>query len=85
MKTFTLDQIVRQASELTREAVDATIAGDGKRALEALDRGGGRVVEAIEATDRYKAMASDYAGLSKAERVRYARLSWTRPARDARR
>ena len=82
MKTFTLDQIVRQENDLTREAVEATIAGDGKRALEALDRGGGRVVEAGEASDRYKAMASDYAALSKAERARTLVMDTTRQGRE---
>ena len=82
METFTLDQIVRQENDLTREAVEATIAGDGKRALEALDRGGGKVVEALEASDRYKAMASDFAGLSKAERARTLVMDTTRQGRE---
>ena len=82
MKTFKLDEIVRQTNELTREAVEATIAGDGRRALAALDKGGGKVVELSEAGDRYAAMARDYAALSRDERVRTLVMDPTRAGRD---
>ena len=82
MPTFKLDEIVRQTNDLTREAVLATIAGDGRRALAALDKGGGRVIELPEASDRYAAMAKDYAALSPGERARTLVMDPTRAGRD---
>ena len=68
MKTWKLDEIVRQDNSLTREAVLATIAGDGRRALEALDKGGGKVIELSEQSDRISALARDFAALGRDER-----------------
>ncbi|AOR79410.1 MobF family relaxase [Novosphingobium resinovorum] len=82
MRTFVLDKIVRQQNDLTREAVAATIAGDGKRALEALDRGGGRVAELADVADRRIAMARDYAALSVKERERTLVMDTTREGRE---
>jgi ATP-dependent exoDNAse (exonuclease V) alpha subunit len=82
MKTFVLDQIVRQENDRTREAVQATIAGDGRRALEALDRGGGRVTELAEVGDRRSAMARDYAALTPDQRARTLVLDTTREGRE---
>jgi conjugative relaxase-like TrwC/TraI family protein len=82
MPTFKLDEIVRQTNDLTREAVLATIAGDGRRALAALDKGGGKVVELPQASDRYAAMAKDYAALSPNERARTLVMDPTRAGRD---
>ena len=81
MKTFTLDKIVRQQNDLTREAVEATIAGDGRRALAALDKGGGRVSEAAEAGDRRAAIARDFAALSPLQRERTLVMDTTREGR----
>ena len=80
MKTFALDHIVRQENQLTREAVQAAIAGDGRRALEALDRGGGKVTEMAEAHDRRAAMARDFAQLTHRERDRTLVMDTTRSA-----
>ena len=82
MQTFTLDKIVRQENDLTREAVHATIAGDGRRALEALDRGGGRVAELAEPGDRRAAMARDYAALTPQERASTLVMDTTREGRE---
>ena len=82
MKTFALDHIVRQENQVTREAVQATIAGDGRRALEALDRGGGKVTELAEAGDRRAAMARDYAALTPCERNRTLVMDTTRDGRE---
>jgi hypothetical protein len=73
---------VRQENDLTREAVQATIVGDGRRALEALDRGGGRVTELAEADDRRAAMAKDYVALSIKERERTLVMDSTRKGRE---
>ena len=82
MRTFALDKIVRQENDLTREAVQATIAGDGRRALEALGRGGGKVAELADAGDRRAAMARDYAALSQRQRERTLVLDTTREGRE---
>lgn len=82
MTTHVLDAIVRQENRLTREAVEATIAGDGRRALEALDRGGGRIAEIEQAGDRRAAMARDYAALSPKERTRTLVMDTTREGRE---
>lgn len=82
MKTFALDNIVRQENQLTREAVQATIAGDGRRALEALDRGGGKVTELADAGDRRAAMARDFAQLTPRERNRTLVMDTTREGRE---
>ena len=82
MKTHVLDKIVRQANDLTREAVEATIAGDGARALAALDRGGGRIAEIPEAGDRRAAMARDFAALSPKDRAKTLVMDTTREGRE---
>lgn len=82
MTTFVLDKIVRQQNDLTREAVQATIAGDGRRALEALERGGGRVAEIADAGDRRAAMARDYAALTPDQRTRTLVMDTTREGRE---
>ena len=82
MTTFALDRIVRQTNELTREAVHATIAGDGRKALDALDRGGGSVREGGEPEDRRAAMARDYAAMSPRERERTLVMDTTREGRE---
>ena len=82
MKTFALDRIVRQENDLTREAVQATIAGDGRRALEALDRGGGRVAELADAGDRRATIARDYAALTPGQRARTLVMDTTRDGRE---
>ena len=82
MTTFALDRIVRQVNELTREAVHATIAGDGRKALDALDRGGGSVREGGEPENRRAAMARDYAAMSPRERERTLVMDTTREGRE---
>ena len=82
MKTHVLDKIVRQANDLTREAVEAMIAGDGARALAALDRGGGRIAEIPEAGDRRAAMARDFAALSPKDRAKTLVMDTTREGRE---
>ena len=78
MKTYVPDKIVRPANDLTREAVEAMIAGDGARALAALDRGGGRIAEPPVAGDRRTSPARDIAALSPKERARTLVMDTTR-------
>ena len=45
MPTFRLTEIVRQSNEATKEAVYAALQADAAKALQAIERGGGEVVE----------------------------------------
>lgn len=83
METAKLSEIVRQTNEATKEAVLASIEGDARKALAALDRGGGRIVESADRTERFAAMAEQYAGLDKAARARTLVIEPSREGRDA--
>ena len=52
---------MRQTNAHTKEAVEAILAGEAARAFEAIDKGGGRIVEQGDDMQRYAAMARDYA------------------------
>ncbi len=82
LETAHLTKIVRQSNNLTLEAVEATIAGDARRALDALDRGGGRIVEAKQAEARHVLIAAHYAGLDSAQRRRTLIIDPSREGRD---
>lgn len=82
MATHVLDQIVRQTNAHTREAVEAILAGEAARAFDAIDRGGGRIVEQGDDALRYSAIARDYAQLSTADRARTLVLDPTREGRQ---
>ncbi|WP_174278519.1 MobF family relaxase [Sphingomonas bacterium] len=82
MPTFVLDQIVRQTNARTREAVEAMLAGDAKAAFEALDAGGGRVVEQPDAQTRVAVIARDFAALSPEDRADTLVLDPTREGRQ---
>lgn len=83
METAKLSEIVRQTNEATKEAVQASIEGDARKALAALDRGGGRIVESADRAERFTAMAEHYAGLDKAVRARTLVIEPSREGRDA--
>ncbi len=83
METAKLAEIVRQTNPLTKEAVEASIEGDARRALQALDRGGGKIIEQRDPTERMKAMAKDYAALSAKEQRRTIVIDPSRNGRDA--
>nr|WP_276593193.1 AAA family ATPase [Sphingomonas sp. GC_Shp_3] len=82
MPTFVLDQIVRQTNAHTREAVEAMLTGDAAAAFDALDRGGGRVVEQPDPDARVTAIARDFAKLSPEERAGTLVLDPTREGRQ---
>lgn len=82
LRTAKLDEIVRQINMATKEAVLASIAGDARKALDALDRGGGRIVEAATREERFTAMARTYAALSPQERARTLVIEPSREGRD---
>lgn len=83
METTTLGEIVRQSNAATKEAVLASIEGDAKKALAALDRGGGQIVEHADRAGRFTAIAQRYAGLDKAARARTLVIEPSREGRDA--
>lgn len=83
MKTAKLGEIVRQTNAATKEAVLASIAGDARKALAALDRGGGRIVESLDRADRFAAIAKDYAALDNATRSKTLVIEPSREGRDA--
>ncbi len=83
MPTAQLAEIVRQTNLLTREAVEASIEGDARNALAALDRGGGRIVEAADRDSRFAAIAKDYAARDADLRSRTLVIEPSREGRDA--
>lgn len=83
METARLAEIVRQTNLATREAVLASIEGDAKKALAALDRGGGQIIEGAERATRFAAIAERYAALDKAGRARTIVIEPSREGRDA--
>ena len=71
-----LPEIVRQTNAATKEAVYAALQADAAKALKAIERGGGEVVEIKgksheeDAHDRRAFLAQRYAALSVEERAR---------------
>lgn len=82
MATAKLAEIVRQTNAETREAVIASIEGHAGNALAALERGGGKVIEADTPGERLAAMARQYMTLSPAERARTLVIEPSRDGRD---
>lgn len=83
METAKLAEIVRQTNDATKEAVLASIEGDARKALAALDRGGGQIIENADRAERFAAIAERYAGLDKASRARTIVVEPSREGRDA--
>jgi conjugative relaxase-like TrwC/TraI family protein len=83
METATLAEIVRQTNPLTKEAVEASIQGDARRALDALDRGGGKIIARQGLAERIKAMAMDFSALSAKDQHRTIVIDPSRAGRDA--
>jgi conjugative relaxase-like TrwC/TraI family protein len=83
IETAKLGEIVRQTNAAAKEAVLASIEGDARKALAALDRGGGQIVENADRAERFAAIAERYAGLGKAGRARALVIEPSREGRDA--
>jgi ATP-dependent exoDNAse (exonuclease V) alpha subunit len=82
METAVLDEIVRQSNQHTRKAVEAMLAGDAAAAFDALDAGGGAIVEHDEDDMRHALIARDFAKLSPEERAATLVLDPTREGRQ---
>lgn len=83
METAKLGEIVRQTSTAAKDAVLASIEGDAKKALAALDQGGGKIVENADRGERFAAIANQYAALDNAGRARTLVVEPSREGRDA--
>ena len=83
METAKLGEIVRQTNTPAKETVLASIEGDARKALAALDRGGGRIVENADRAERFAAIAEQFAKLDKASRARTLVIEPSREGRDA--
>ena len=82
MSTARLAEIVRQTNADTREAVMASIEGHAGKAIAALERGGGQVIEAKSEHERFTTLASRYTALAPAERARTLVIEPSRAGRD---
>ena len=83
METAKLGEIVRQTNTATKEAVQASIEGDARKALAALDRGGGRIIESPDRAERFASIAKHYAALDPATRAKTLVIEPSREGRDA--
>ncbi|MFT3792405.1 MAG: MobF family relaxase [Rudaea sp.] len=83
METAKLAEIVRQTNAATKDAVLASIEGDARKALAALDRGGGQIIENADRAQRFAAIAERYAGMGKEARARTLVIEPSREGRDA--
>ena len=83
MEAAKLAEVVRQTNPLTKEAVEASIQGDARRALDALDRGGGKIVAHADLGNRMQAMAKNYAALSPKDQRSTIVIDPSRAGRDA--
>jgi conjugative relaxase-like TrwC/TraI family protein len=83
METAYLTKILRQTNQHAKAAVEASLAGDAKKALAALDAGGGRVVECNTREARFAQIAQDYARLDTKERRNALVVEPSREGRDA--
>lgn len=82
METARLAEIVRQSNPLTKEAVEASIEGDARKALAALDQGGGKIIEGGGRDSRFAAIAKAYAALDAATRDHTLVIEPSREGRD---
>ncbi|HKY80389.1 MAG TPA: MobF family relaxase, partial [Sphingobium sp.] len=83
METAKLAEIVRQTNDATKKAVLASVEGDARKALAALDNGGGQIVENADRAERFAVIAERYAALDKAGRARTLVIEPSREGRDA--
>ncbi len=83
METTRLTTILRQTNEHAKAAVEASLAGDAKNALAALDAGGGRVIEGGTREERFAQIARDYAELDANNRRKALVVEPSREGRDA--
>jgi conjugative relaxase-like TrwC/TraI family protein len=82
METAKLGEILRQTNSSAKEAVLAAIEGDARKALAAINGGGGKIIESAEREDRFAAIAKAYAEFDKAAQKRTLLVEPSREGRD---
>ena len=82
METARLTKILRQTNEHAKAAVEASLEGNARKALDALDSGGGRVIECDTREARFAQIAQDYAMLDAKERRKALVIEPSREGRD---
>lgn len=82
MPTAKLAEVVRQTNADTREAVMASIEGHASKAMEALERGGGQVLEAASAEERLALIAQRHTAMSPEQRSKTLVIEPSREGRD---
>jgi ATP-dependent exoDNAse (exonuclease V) alpha subunit len=82
MPTAKLAEVVRQTNADTREAVMASIEGHAGKAMAALERGGGQVLEAASAQERLTLMADHYTAMAPEQRAKTLVIEPSREGRD---
>ncbi|WP_298284339.1 MobF family relaxase [Acidocella sp.] len=82
METARLTKILRQTNEQAKAAVEASLAGDARKALAALDAGGGRIIEHDSREARFAQIAQDYTKLDAKERRKALVIEPSREGRD---
>lgn len=83
LATAHLTDIVRQSNASVKEAVAAALEGDARRALAALDQGGGQIIEHGDRQERFAFMARHYATLNAKTRAQTLVIEPSREGRDA--
>ncbi len=82
METARLTQILRQTNEQAKAAVEASLEGNARKALEALNSGGGRIIQCDTREARFARIAQDYAMLDAKERRKALVIEPSREGRD---
>ena len=82
METAHLTNILRQTNEQAKAAVEASLEGDAKKALEAIDNGGGKIIEYASREERFAQIAQDYANLDDAQRRKTLIIEPSREGRN---
>lgn len=82
METAKLTTILRQTNEHAKTAVEASLAGDAKKALAAIDNGGGKIIEHESREERFAQIALDYAALDEKARRRTLVIEPSREGRN---
>lgn len=82
METTKLTNILRQTNEQAKAAVEASLEGDAKKAMAAIDNGGGKIIEYASREERFAQIAQDYANLDEAQRKKTLIIEPSREGRN---
>ena len=82
METSKLTNILRQTNEQAKAAVEASLEGNAKKAMEAIDNGGGKIIEYASREERFAQIAQDYANLDPTQRKKTLIIEPSREGRN---